>query len=161
MNAKIKKTITGYTVTLFLTVFMPFASVSTVHAAATSCASNTFFPAWYDGLCTIDNGSVHIKSPNELGGQGATTGAQASNATANKFGAWLTIIALNIVTMILYVVGYVSLGFTIFGGFKYMTSGDNSSGTMAARKTITNAVIGLVLSILSVAIVKFIAGAVK
>jgi len=37
-----------------------------------------------------------------------------------------------------------------------MTQGDNSSGTVAARKTIQNAIIGLVLSIMSVAIIKFV-----
>jgi hypothetical protein len=102
----------------------------------------------YDGLlCPGDKGSVMAPSDDYLG-----------DDTAGRLGKWVSIIAMNIVTMILYVVGYVSLGFIIYGGFKYMTSGDNSSGTLAARKTITNAVIGLVLSIMSVAIVSFVAG---
>lgn len=110
------------------------------------CASNSFFPTWYDGLCKDGN----IKSPNEMSG----------SDTAGKLGKWITVIAMNLVTILLTVVGYVSLGFIIYGGFKYMTSGDSSSGTQAARKTLTNAVIGLVLSIMSVAIVKFVAGAI-
>lgn len=109
--------------------------------------SISFFPAWYDnGLCK--NGQ--IVPPN----------AFDKNDSAKSFSMWIAILALNIVSMLLVAVGYVSLGFIIFGGFKYITSGDSSSGTAAARKTITNAVIGLVLSIMSVAIVRFIAGAV-
>lgn len=42
-----------------------------------------------------------------------------------------------------------------------MTQGDNSSGTVAARKTIQNAIIGLVISIMAIAIVQFIAGSIK
>jgi len=145
---------------LLIGLLLPILAVSTalsptVAAAGCDQGAITFFPRWYDGLC---KGDGTIKSPNEMGG--SSSGGDAASNTGNKLGAWITIIALNIVGMLLYAVGYVSLGFIIFGGFKYMTSGDNSSGTVAARKTILNAVIGLVLSIMAVAIVKFIAGAV-
>ncbi len=145
MIAKIKK--------LLLGLMLPILAVSgaiTPVASAAGCADKgggiTFFPSWYDGLCKGNS----IISPNEMSGTG----------TGGKLGAWISVIALNIVGMLLYAVGYVSLGFIIFGGFKYMVSGDNSSGTAAARKTILNAVIGLVLSIMAVAIVRFVAGAV-
>ena len=156
MTAKIKKIFLGLMVPLLMVSVMvsPTASADTTPAATKdSCnTSVTFFPRWYDGLCK--NGT--IVSPNDMN----TAGSDAASATGNKLGAWITVIALNIVSMLLYAVGYVSLGFIIFGGFKYMTSGDNSSGTAAARKTILNAVIGLVLSIMSVGIIKFVAGAV-
>lgn len=107
------------------------------------------FPHWYDGgLCSggkiIPPKDIQNKLP------GDTSGVMT----------FIKIIAVNIVTMILMVVGYVSLAFIIWGGFKYMYSGDNASGTTAAKKTILNAVIGLVLSIMSVAIVKVVAGAI-
>lgn len=107
------------------------------------------FPRWFDDLCAADGKS--IASPNELGG-----GAGSTQQTKDNFGKWLSILVLNLVKMLLFAVGYVSLAFIIYGGYKYMISGDNSSGTQAARKTITNAVIGLIISILSVAIVTFI-----
>ena len=116
---------------------------ATQSGAADPCAPAAIvsFPHWYDnGLCKDGK----IVSPNEVGG-------------IPKF---VTILATNIVTIILMVVGYVSLAFIIWGGFKYMYSGDNASGTTAAKKTILNAVIGLVLSIMSVAIVKVVAGAI-
>ena len=155
MIANIKKIITGIVVAVALFATVPVATVSAVDPPAGAATSTTgqcsakqsisFFPAWYDGLCKDGK----IASP-----------ADFDADTGKSFGKWMTILALNLVSMLLTAVGYVSLGFIIFGGFKYMTSGDNSSGTAAARKTITNAVIGLVLSIMSVAIIKFISSAV-
>lgn len=156
MIAKIKKILLGLATPLLMVSVMvsPTASADTTPAATKDPCNTgvTFFPRWYDGLCKDGT----IVSPNDMN----TGGSDEASTTGNKLGAWITLIALNIVSMLLYAVGYVSLGFIIFGGFKYMTSGDNSSGTAAARKTILNAVIGLVLSIMSVGIIKFIAGAV-
>lgn len=145
--------------TLFAAVFVVLSlavagPAPQVRAADVSCGSNpiAFLPRWYEGLCKSGpNGTVVIKSPADMGG--TDTGAQ--------LGSWLSVVGLNIVTIILYIVGYVSLFFIIWGGFKYMTQGDSSSGTVAARKTIQNAIIGLILSILSVAIVQFIVGAIR
>jgi hypothetical protein len=142
MIAKIKRFISVFVLLAGMLSFVPASP-----AFAAGCGQGiTFFPAWYDGLCS---GNGDIKSPASMGGD-----------TGKSFGTWISIIALNVVAMLLYAVGYFSLGFIIFGGFKYMTQGDNSSGTASAKKTIMNAIIGLVISIMSVAIVKFIAGAV-
>lgn len=156
MVTKIKKTLISFAI-----VLLPMLIVSSVWLPATAGAAScgkpeprnaiTFFPAWYDGLLCPAKGDrgPTVMSPGD---------DYLGSDTSARLGKWVSIIAMNIVTMILYVVGYVSLGFIIYGGFKYMTSGDSSSGTLAARKTITNAVIGLVLSIMSVSIVTFIAG---
>ncbi len=154
MITNIKKIILAFLASLSLLMAIPAVANAQTPAPAPSTPgqcpdkqSISFFPAWYDnGLCK--NGQ--IVPPN----------AFDTNDSAKSFSMWITILALNIVSMLLVAVGYVSLGFIIFGGFKYITSGDSSSGTAAARKTITNAVIGLVISIMSVAIVRFIAGAV-
>lgn len=131
-----------------------FAVLPPASASAASCSGQSFiFPRWYDNLCN-DNGA--IKSPNDAGGKkGSTAEDTASNLTA-----WLGTIAMNIVKIMMTIVGYVSLGFIIWGGFKYMINGDNSSGTVSARKTILNAVIGLVLSIMSIALINLITGAI-
>jgi len=155
VKANIKNTISGLVVALALVVIAPAVTANAndgnqnqaPQAGGNQCnVGFTFFPRWYDnGLC--ENGK--IKSPGDFG-----------KDTASSLGTWASKLALNIVSMLLVAVGYVSLGFIIFGGFKYMTSGDNSSGIAAAQKTILNAVIGLVLSILSVSLVTFIAGAI-
>lgn len=117
----------------------PVASAASCGSGGNSKATFDLLPAWYDGLC--DNGA--IKSPAAVGG----------------IGQFLTIIILNIVEIMLYLTGYLSLGFIIWGGFKFMISGENSSGVASARKTILNAVIGLIISIFAVAIVNLVSGA--
>ncbi|USN96557.1 MAG: hypothetical protein H6797_05870 [Candidatus Nomurabacteria bacterium] len=152
-NIRYKIAITFISLAAF--TLLPVSYVNAAPTVASSAGGSnpcggsiTIFPHWYDGLCKSDGS---IKSPNEVG----------SGDTGKRFGTWLTIIAMNIVDMLLYVVGYASLIFIIWGGFKYMTQGDNSSGTVAARKTIQNAIIGLVISIMAIAIVQFIAGSIK
>ncbi len=159
MKLKIKNLTIALVAGILILVAVPtsvFADDPPVPAnAGTSIPSNgcesshssslTFFPAWYDGLLCKDG---NIKSPKDMGG----------NNTGRNFGLWLSIIGMNLVRMLLYVVGYASLIFIIYGGFKFMTQGDNSGGITSARKTIQNAIIGLVLSIFSVAIVTFVAG---
>lgn len=143
-------------------VMVLFAGVATIPpstVAADDCPGKTFiFPRWYENLCKTSSGETTIMSPAEMGGKNGQT--KTADDTAANFSKWIGVIAMNIVVMIMTVVGYVSLGFIIWGGFKYMISGDSSSGTVAARKTIQNAIIGLVLSIMSVSIINFIAGAV-
>ena len=142
MKLKINRIVIGIFAAIMAVTSVPFAPVM-----AAGCANGSFaFPRWYDNLCD-SNGQ--IKSPN---GDGSGT----ADSTAKNIGGWIAVIAMNIVQMLHYVVGYVSLGFIIYGGFKYMLSGDSSSGTVAARKTIQNAIIGLVLSIMSIAIIKFV-----
>jgi type IV secretion system pilin len=96
------------------------------------------FPAWFKGLTT---GECNIKSPTEAGG----------------LQAFIWTIALNILEVMLQLVGYISVAFIIVGGFKYMTSSGSSDGMAKARTTILNAVIGLIISIFSVAIVRLVA----
>lgn len=118
-------------------------------AAAGDCAGQTsIFPRWYDGLCD----GTKIQSPKTV--ENKIDGDNTGVAT------FATKVAINIVTILLTVVGYVSLAFIIWGGFKYMISGDSSGGTSSAKNTILNAIIGLVLSIMAVAIVRVITGAI-
>lgn len=114
-------------------------------AYAANCSGDGFlgFPSWYRGLVDTSTDDCNLKQPGKDG--------------APQITGYIARIALNVVEMGLYLVGYVSVGFIIYGGFKYITSPSDSSKITGARKTIQNAVIGLVLSILSVAIVKLIA----
>ncbi len=140
---------------LFVVSSLALASAATVPpqtalAAGTECQGGTsIFPRWYDGLC--ENGK--IKQPKPAGNK--------TEDTQNALGGFVAIIAMNVVSMILTVVGYVSLAFIIYGGIKYITSGDDSSGIAAGKKIITNAIIGLIISIASVALVKFVVAAIK
>ena len=59
----------------------------------------------------------------------------------------------------LAVVGLIAVGFLIYGGFQYVTSAGNDESAEGAKKTIQNAIIGLVVVILSYIIVTVIANA--
>ena len=157
--------LTGLILGVILSIIPLTAHAQTPTPSATSTGGSqcsggtTIFPHWYDGLC--ENGT--IKSPNEVGNGTTAPGGseQSTTGTRGRLGTYVTIIAMNIVRMLLYVVGYVSLGFIIWGGIKYIISQGDSGGITSAKKTILNAVIGLVLSIFSVAIVTFVAGSIS
>ena len=61
-----------------------------------------------------------------------------------------------IVNIILYVVGIVSVIMLIYGGLRYVLSGGDSKKVTDAKNTILYAIIGLIISILSFAIVNFV-----
>lgn len=112
-------------------------------AAHASCEKPILtFPVWYHGLV---NGDCSMKSPADVGG----------------LSVYIWTIVLNIIDILLQLVGYLSIFFIIYGGFQYLTSAGAADGTVKGRKTIANAVIGLILSIVSVAIVTFVAGAIS
>ena len=102
------------------------------------------FPTWYRGL-TTDDGKCNILSPDSTNDKDALS----------KF-IWK--IALNSIEIGLQIVGYISSGLILFGGFKFITSSGEAEGIKAAKSTITNAAIGLVISIVSVAVIKLIVG---
>lgn len=100
------------------------------------------FPAWFKGLT---DGNCDIKSPSAVGG----------------ISTFIWTIVLNIIEMMLQLTGYVSVGFIIRAGFKYFTAIGASGEIEKAKLMLKNAIVGLILSLFSVAIVSFVAGAVK
>lgn len=126
-----------------LAVMVPQAA-SAAKQTGDKCSERLLtLPTWYRGL-TDDK--CNIKMP---GGD------------ADGLSGFVWHIALNIIEMVLQIIGYLSVAFIIVGGYKYMISAGSSDGMVKARKTITNAIIGLVISIASVGIVNVIAGALK
>ena len=117
--------------------------------AKARCENATFLtlPAWYNGLATYSEAEAEcsINSPNDAGG--------VSN--------FVWIIVLNVVEMLLRAAAYAAVAFIIYGGYKYMISAGSSDGMVAARKTIMNACIGLIISLAAVAIVNTISGGMK
>ncbi len=101
--------------------------------AACSGASFFGFPSW-DSCLPKQNGQPVIKSLNDV---------------------WL--IAFPLVESLIKAAAYMAAGFIIWGGVKYIKSNGDSGATGAAQKTIKNAIIGLVICLVSVAIVRFIA----
>jgi len=80
------------------------------------------FPAWYRGLT---DGNCDIASPDSVGG--------LSN--------FIWRIVINVVEIFLMLVGYISVGFVIYGGFLLMSGRGNPGDIAEGQKTIRNAII--------------------
>jgi|SRR3989344_4282958 len=66
-----------------------------------------------------------------------------------------------IINVLLGIAGLVAVIFLIVGGFRYITAGGNEETAEAAKKTILNAIIGIVVIILSFVIVSVISNALQ
>ena len=91
--------------------------------------------------------------------------AQAGAEMARGNGMPAELIGVNgvftqIVNTILYAVGIISVIMLIYGGFRYVISGGNSSKVTDAKNTIMYAIIGLIIALLAYAIVNFVINAV-
>lgn len=68
-------------------------------------------------------------------------------------------ILVRIINILLAVAGLIAVVFLIVGGFRYITAGGNEETAEAAKKTITNSIIGIVIILLSFVIVRVISNA--
>ena len=130
---------------LVVAVLAGVVSVSYQPDVSAECGKFLTFPAWYDGL--VDNQTSCQLKP---------IGNESGEVSLQKF---ITLVILNIVEMVLQLIAYAAVVFLIVGGFRYLTSAGDSNLMSAAKKTITNAIIGLVIAIFSAAIVNVVAGA--
>lgn len=124
--------------------FVAVGSPAPVFAAGCGGSFLTF-PTWYRGLDEKKGADCEIKSPTAVGG-------------IRPF--IITIIA-NVIEIALQLVAYISVGFIIYGGYLYMIGTGTADKMVSARKTILNAIIGLVISFFSIAIVNLVAGNIK
>lgn len=65
-------------------------------------------------------------------------------------------VALAIVAMLLRLAGLVAVGYTIYGGFKYVLSRGNPSEAAKARQTIIDALIGIAIASIAIVLVAFL-----
>jgi hypothetical protein len=70
-----------------------------------------------------------------------------------------TAFMMRIINIALAVAGLIAVLFLIIGGFRYITSAGNEETAEQAKKIITNAIIGIVVIILSFVIVRVITNA--
>ena len=120
-----------------------FAIATPQTASAATCNDKfLLFPSWCRGLETVedkDTKYLTVKSP-----------------TSDEMSKFIWTIVLNIIEIGLVLVGYIAIFFILYGGFQYMISQGTPDGAIKGRTTILNAIIGLVISIASVAVVNFV-----
>ncbi len=109
---------------------------------AAACQGGDFlgFPKWYKYLDGITDPVTKICSP------------RLSNIND------IYLIVAAIIEVMLRAGTLIAVGFVIFGGIEYILSQGEPEKTTRARKTITNALIGLVISLSASAAVAFFAG---
>lgn len=110
-------------------------------AAAPACESRFLgIPPWYRGLTTVVNNECVIMSPESAGG----------------LSAFIWKIALNVIEMAIVATSYVAVFFILYGGFLYMTGGALPGQLEKARKTLINAVVGLVICLSAIALTNLV-----
>lgn len=73
----------------------------------------------------------------------------------------LAVLNFAITEIFLPLVGIIAILFIIIGGFQYVTSRGNEEQAEIAKKTLTNAIIGLIVVVLSYIIVTIVINALK
>lgn len=78
-------------------------------------------------------------------------------ATIERFPQDLALVAVALVDMLVRLSAFVAVGFVIFAGFKFMLAQGQPDKLADAKKTISNAITGLIIAIIAVAIISFVA----
>jgi len=127
--------------------FVSVASATTLADDKKDVCHETFLglPRWYK----------YLEIGDKEGDPCAIIGPDGPDGTLD-WGKVLPRIGLAIVEILLRIVAILSLGFTIFGGFKYITSQGEPDATKKAKGTVVNASIGLVIAIFAASIVGFV-----
>lgn len=133
-----------FILTLFAVFLASVAINVPVGATAVDTSCNQTFltmPAWFNNISGNVNGKCTPLSPKDISsGDDAIT-------------QYITRIALNIIAIGTNLVAYLAFFFILYGGFQYLTSSGNPDQAAKARKTILNAIIGVVITISASAIV--------
>ena len=109
------------------------------------------------GLCL----GVVVALPQTAGAAdiwGGCTGNQANTADICGDTKQATNIVKNLINTALSVIGILAVIMIIFSGFKYINSRGNAENIKAAKDTLLYSVIGLIVTLLSFAIVNFVTG---
>jgi hypothetical protein len=150
-----KKTMLLIGMTLFLAApLITVATPQSTYAVSSDKSCERSFLGirpWFRGLAGRDAGDKCV-----VIGPG-----QELNGKKLDLSGFIWRIALNVVDILLAITAYVAFFFVLYGGFQFLTGGSNSGQIEKARKTILNAVIGLVISLGAVAIVNLIFGITK
>jgi cytochrome bd-type quinol oxidase subunit 2 len=104
---------------------------------------------------TLTSGKVLAAGNGATGGiAGGANSARGDGQPSDLFGN--TGIFTQITNTILFIVGALSVIMLIYGGLRYIISGGDSKKVTDAKNTIMYAIIGLIIAVLSYAIINFV-----
>jgi Type IV secretion system pilin len=104
------------------------------------------FPTWYKYL----GGVKEYANPLQEQGEKCVPKMSGINDT------WL--VALAITDILLRIAIIAAIIFVLIGGFKYITSRANPDKTAAAKNTIVDGLVGVVIAVVATAVLSFVAG---
>lgn len=108
-------------------------------------------PPWYHGMMSGSGGSCEFTPITYTDGSSTKTDLVKTGAK----------VVSNVIQAALVVVAYVAIGFLLRGGFGYMTSTGSPEGMTVAKKTVSNALVGMIIALLAASIVNAIGAAIK
>jgi hypothetical protein len=73
----------------------------------------------------------------------------------------LRVVAMNILWYAVSFVGIIALAFLVWGGVQFVTAGGDDGKVTKARTTIINAIIGIIIVLISMGIINWITNAIK
>ena len=95
-----------------------------------------------------------LAAPVEGGVAAGAAEARGADQPADLFGA--TGVFTRITNTLLFAIGVISVFMLIYGGLRYVISGGDSKRVTDAKNTIMYAIIGLIIAVLSYAIINFV-----
>lgn len=139
-----KKFLTVIFTSVFILLVAAPVTVTTLAPTASAASSNCDtsilgIPPWYRGLTNVDCTIISPTDPSVGGIQN-----------------FIWRIVLNGIQIALFLAAYLAAFFILYGGFLFITGGSNPSQIEKGRKSIFNAVIGLVIAMSAIAITNFI-----
>ncbi len=143
MKAMIKSLFLGglFVFTFASPVMAAITPAQSAHADAACEGRVLGIPPWYRGLTgPSPDCNIEFANPSDSG-------------ALSKF-IWK--IVLNVIEMAIVATAYVATFFILYGGFLYMTGGALPAQLEKARKTILNAVIGLVICLAAIALTNLV-----
>lgn len=103
-------------------------------AAACNVSGPLDFPTWYTYLPCASNGQPELNAILDI---------------------WLILAA--IIEILLRIAALLAVGYVIYGGIQFITSQGEPEKIAHARGTVLNAIIGLIIAVISAAVVSYIA----
>lgn len=135
------KAIISRSLLVFFSMFVMLSVVPAVaHAQACRGGGAFSIPTWHQYLPKTSQANGCQLRTNNLGGE------------------VVVLVLLGVFDIILFLAGFMAVLMIIYGGYKYLVSTGDPGRITAAKTTIQNAVIGLVIAVVASQIIGFIAG---
>lgn len=107
-----------------------------VMAAGGSCGTQNFLgmKPWYAGLCDGDDSSSNIVTPSEKEQGGIS------------IATFVWTIVLNVLFDLMVAIGYIAVGFVVYGGYLYIMSQGDPTKAQKGKRTLMTAITGVVIA---------------